>query len=123
MLIKIGRIGMKILDYREVKAEPVTDEGANGTTIRWLISQKENAPNFAMRLFEIEPGGNTPLHQHPWEHELFVLEGEGAVWSDGKEVAVKPGTAVFVPPNERHSFKNTGKETLKFLCMIPIEKK
>jgi len=114
---------MKILDYKEVKAEPVTDEGAHGATIRWLISQKENAPNFAMRFFELEPGGATPLHQHSWEHEVFILEGDGAVWNNGEEVGVKPGTAVFVPPNEKHSFRNPGKGILKFLCIIPIVEK
>ena len=52
-------------------------EGAKNTTIRWLIAEREGAPNFYMRLIEIGAGGNTPDHAHEWEHEVFILEGEG----------------------------------------------
>ncbi len=113
---------MKITHYTEIEASSVQEEGAQGVTIRWLISEVDGAPNFAMRLFEVEPGGKTPLHVHSWEHEVFVLNGEGVVWKEGNEVKVRSGTAVYVPPDEKHCFKNTGTEKLKFLCFIPISK-
>ena len=47
---------MKIIDYKEVIAEVANMEGAKGVKVRWLISDKDKAPNFAMRLFEVEPG-------------------------------------------------------------------
>ena len=68
---------MKLANYKDVQLEDVNVEGAKGTKIRWLISQKDNAPNFAMRMFEVEPNGNTPFHLHTWEHEVFCLEGTG----------------------------------------------
>jgi len=111
---------VKIVHYQELPPEGVEAEGASGVTIRWLISDKDGAPRFAMRLFEVEPGGNTPLHTHETEHEVFILEGTGAVWRDGKEVPVDPGTAVFVPPEERHCFYNRGEAVLKFICMVPV---
>ena len=111
---------MKVLNYEEMAARPVTMEGANGVTIRWLIAKEDGAPNFAMRLFEIEPGGNTPLHTHASEHEVFILDGEGAVWKEGEEIPVGPGTAIFVPPDEEHCFKNKGPGTLRFICMVPV---
>jgi quercetin dioxygenase-like cupin family protein len=110
---------MKILQVQDVVAEPVTTEGAQGVTIRWLITKKDGAPGFAMRLFEIAPGGRTPLHTHANEHEVFVLEGEGWVWREGKDVPLKPGNAVFVPGGERHCFTNTGRSAFKFLCLVP----
>jgi len=113
---------MKIKHYTEVEASPVQTEGANGVTIRWLISESDGAPNFAMRLFEVKPGGQTPLHAHSWEHEVYILNGKGVVWKEGNEVEVQPGTAVFVPSDEKHCFRNTGKEKLQFLCLIPIVK-
>jgi len=75
-----------------------------------------------MRLFEIEPGGNSPLHNHPWEHEVFILEGEGVVFDGAKATPSKADNVIFIPPEERHQFKNTGKKLLKFLCLIPYSK-
>ena len=113
---------MKIAHYTGIEASQVKEEGAQGVTIRWLISETDGAPNFAMRLFEVESGGQTPLHSHSWEHEVYILNGEGVVWKEGNEVAVRSGTAVYVPQNEKHCFKNTGRERLQFLCLIPISK-
>jgi len=67
---------MKIADYKEIKAEPVDFEDAKDVKVRWLISDKDKAPNFAMRLFEVGPGRHSPLHTHNWEHEVFILEGD-----------------------------------------------
>lgn len=85
-----------------------------------LIAREDGAPNFAMRLFEIAPGGQTPLHIHSNEHEVFVLEGEGTVWREGKDVPIPPGTAVFVPGGEKHCFKNSGNAAFRFLCLVPV---
>jgi len=113
---------MDIKYYKDVGARPVDIEGAKEVKVRWLISQKEGAPNFAMRLFEVGPGGYSPLHTHNWEHEVFVLEGEGVAADGEKETQIKSGTVVYVAPEEKHQFKNTGSDTLKFLCLIPIKK-
>ncbi len=110
---------MKILNYDVMTPSKVDDKEAKGVTIRWLISKEDGAENFAMRFFEIEPGGKTPLHRHKHEHEVFIIEGEGVVWKEGNEVSIKPGTAVFVPPEEKHCFINNSQNKLKFICLIP----
>ena len=111
---------MKILNYRDMDPDPVHMEGAEGVTVRWLVAKEDGAPNFAMRLFEVAPGGRTPLHMHDPEHEVFVMKGSAAVWREGEEVPVKEGTAIFVPPNEKHCFINKGETVLRFLCMVPV---
>jgi len=65
---------MKIFQYQNVEAKDA-DEGTSKLRVRWLITKEIGAKNFAMRLFEMEPGGYSPLHSHPWEHEVFILEG------------------------------------------------
>jgi len=113
---------MKHFHYDEIENEEVP-QPAEGVKVRWLIDEEKGAPNFAMRLFEVEPGGSTPYHTHDWEHEVFILEGEGvAVKEDGTEESVVPWDVVFVEPNERHNFMNTGEDNLRFLCLIPIKK-
>ncbi len=111
---------MKTLHYTEMDPMPVTVDNVEGVTIRWLIAQKDGAPNFAMRLFEVAPGGGTPLHTHDWEHEVFILKGQGVVWKAGEEVPVTEGTAIYVEPKEEHCFKNNGDSVFQFLCMVPV---
>lgn len=108
----------KVFHYDAVKAKDV-EEGCSKVRVRWLITKEMGAKNFAMRLFEIDLAGFTPLHRHNWEHEVFILEGEGAIFDGKKATPFKVGDVIFVPPNERHQFKNTGKDLLKILCLIP----
>jgi quercetin dioxygenase-like cupin family protein len=96
-------------------------EGAKKVKIRWLVAAKDGAPNFAMRMFEVEPGGFTPYHSHEWEHENYILEGEGLLTTEDEEIPFKPGDILYVEPHMKHNYVNTGKTTLKFLCMIPHE--
>lgn len=114
---------MLLRNYKEANLEPVNIEGAQGVKVRWVISQKDGAPNFAMRVFELEPEGFTPHHKHDWEHEVFIKDGEGTLISEGKEYQFKTGDVIFVVPNELHQFKNTSDRKLEFLCLIPNEGK
>lgn len=110
---------MKVTHYEQVKSEPVEMEGADGCTVRWLIGDADGAPNFAMRQFEVAPGGHTPRHTHPYEHEVFVLEGEGVVYEGDTEHPLRTGDVVYVKPDEVHQFRNTSDAPIKFLCLIP----
>ena len=110
---------MKIEKSNNVSKSPVDVEGAKDVEIRWLISEKDGAENFAMRMFELQPGGHTPLHTHSQEHEVFVLEGEGTFVFEGQEHPFGAEYVVFVPPNTEHRFMNTGGTVLRMLCIIP----
>ena len=111
---------LKVKNYRDVEGEMFP--GAPGAKVRWVITEEDGAPTFALRVIEIAPGGSSPRHAHPYEHEVFTLAGEGAVWSEDGEVPMRPGDAVFVPPNEVHQFINKGDSTLQFICVIPLPK-
>lgn len=113
---------MVVKNYTAVPAEEVTMPGAKDVTIRWLLGQGSAAPNFYMRLFEVQPGGHSPYHSHPGEHEVFILEGRGRINARGGSFPVAAGTFALVEPNEEHQFENTGDGALKFLCLVPIEK-
>ena len=113
---------MKIAHYREIPPDPVGEEGAAGLTVRWVISDKDGAPNFSMRVFEVEPGGHSPYHKHPWEHEVFILEGSGSLVQGEEEFPLSKGDVIFIPPGEEHQLKNSSKETLEFICLIPNPK-
>jgi quercetin dioxygenase-like cupin family protein len=112
---------MKAYHYKDIENQDVP-EPAEKVKIRWLINEKQGAPNFAMRRFEVEPGGSTPYHTHPWEHEVYVLEGDAVAVSKKGENEIGPGSVILVEPNEEHNFVNTGNKPLVFLCMIPLQK-
>ena len=95
---------MKVVRSEEVPAQQVEAEGAQGTTVRWLISGPEGAPTFAMRVFEVGPGGNTPFHEHEWEHEVYILEGEAEVVSGAGAQALSAGDAVLILPGVWESY-------------------
>jgi quercetin dioxygenase-like cupin family protein len=110
---------MKVIHYEQIESSPVTTEGAVGCRIRCLVGEPDGAPSFSMRQFEVAAGGHTPQHAHAHEHEVFVLEGSGAVTEGETTHPLSPGTVVFVPPKTPHQFRNTGSGPLKFLCLIP----
>ena len=101
--------------YLDVAAEPVGDD----KSIRWVIGKPEGAPNFAMRVIEFQPGAVFETHQHPYEHEIFVLEGDGVAYGPGGEVDMRPGVVLYIPPNEPHGYRNAGEGMLRFVCVIP----
>jgi quercetin dioxygenase-like cupin family protein len=110
---------MKVSHYEQTPAKPVEMEGSAGCRVRWLVDEHDGAPTFAMRHFEVAPGGHTPRHFHDYEHEVFVLEGSGVVVEGDREHRLQAGDVVFVKPNEVHQFRNPGPAPLKFLCLIP----
>ena len=108
---------MKIAKYTDT--EPT--EELTGVLKREVITAEDGAPNFCMRVFEVEPESSTPSHAHDWEHEVFVLAGEGVVEGAGGKTPIGPDSVVFIAPNEHHCFINTGGETLRFICLIPLQ--
>jgi quercetin dioxygenase-like cupin family protein len=112
---------MKNASLKNIPADPVEMEGAKDCRMQLAISPRDGAPNFAMRVFEIAPGGHTPLHQHPYEHEIYVIEGQGTVWRDGKEMPIKPGDVLYIPAGEQHQFKTAADKPFKFICLIPAK--
>ena len=113
---------MKIKHKDDVTAQVPQHDGIKGVRMRAMITDKDGAENFALRVFEVEPHGNTPYHTHAWEHEVYVLKGSGNVKRENDSVEISEGMALFVEPNEIHSFV-AGDSGLSFICVIPSEQK
>ena len=64
----------------------------------------------------IIPTGRAPLHAHPHEEAVYILEGEGRLWL-GDEAAgeLRAGSVVFFPIGVRHTLENTGRADMKVL--------
>jgi quercetin dioxygenase-like cupin family protein len=107
---------MKIQNYRRVEGT----EAAPGVVMHVVAGPAEGAPNFVMRLFEIQPGSATPHHAHPWEHVMFVVAGRGVLKSGNTEKPLEEGDAMMVLPGEQHGVFNTGKDIMRVICIVPL---
>ena len=110
---------MKLIHYTEAAMKVFDDEKAKGVTGRVLIGKQAGAAHFCMRSFEVMPGGHTPHHTHPWEHEIFFHSGLAQVLINGEVFSAQPGMALYVAPHEEHQIRNAGNEPLVVVCLSP----
>jgi mannose-6-phosphate isomerase-like protein (cupin superfamily) len=100
-----------------VKPKTLERDGAHGVKVRYLVGRGEGATKFYLRQYNVNPGGNTSLDNHAYEHEVYILKGKARV-RVGKAInTVKAGDAIYIPSSVTHQFKNVGKEALVFLCV------
>ncbi len=113
---------MRLSRLEDVKKIKPDMEGAKDIYKQIPISGKDGSPNFSFRVFTVEPGGHTPLHNHPFEHLNYVIEGNGTVVSGDGERDLKKGDFVLVLPGETHQYKNASEtKSLLLLCAVPKE--
>jgi quercetin dioxygenase-like cupin family protein len=115
---------MFVVNFKEREELPVELPGSKNATMRWLVGKQDGARTYAMRFFEIKPGGIIPLHTHPEKHETFILEGEAKLLGSEGDAVAKKGDVVFVPPNQPHGYENThGSKVFRSIDVIPLLKK
>ena len=112
---------MIISELDKVDSVPVVYKEAKGASMRVLISPKEGWEGHVMREFELEPGGYTPKHCHPWPHINYIISGKGHLHFEGTDTEITAGSFAYVPANAEHQFKNLGTDKLKFICIVPEE--
>jgi len=105
-------------DYRAYRISP-------DSTNRLALIFEPKTANFSLtcciEIFDVD--GKTPPNRHKFAVEMFfVLKGEGMAICDGKEVAIRSGDTLLVPPTGIHEIHNTGIKRLYTLTlMIPNE--
>lgn len=102
------------------RAKPVTMDGADRVRMEILVGRADGAPNFAMRHFVVEPGGHTPHHQHDYEHEVVILEGNAEVRQGDEVERVGPGSVLLIEANRMHQLRNPGPGPMRFICLVPV---
>jgi quercetin dioxygenase-like cupin family protein len=66
------------------------------------------------------PGERVKRHRHPYEEAYYVIKGEGTMYMEGQgEIELRPGRAVYIPPETIHGQVNTSEDTdLWVLCSL-----
>ena len=76
-----------------------------GGLYTWLAKAEDTAGTFLLCEVEMAGGKVTPLHTHPADESLFLLEGEILMHLDGRESVVSTGGLALAPRGVPHAFK------------------
>jgi quercetin dioxygenase-like cupin family protein len=107
------------IEPRPYKA-PTHPGGFAGVT-RYVLADQLPA-GFALRYFELEPGGYSTLEKHHHVHLVIVLRGVGKALVGDAVFELRPLDAVYVPPTAPHRWVNEGPEPFGFLCPVDSER-
>ncbi len=110
-----------LVNTTNVPIEVLDKKGAEKTQVQYLVDDRQGSDRFALRLYIVQKGGHTPLDQHPYEHHVYVMSGEGLLRQSKQPNAslrtLKAGDTLFIPSNAIHQFSNNKDEPFTFLCV------
>ncbi len=112
---------MIVSHKNEVEGKTVVRDDLKNVVKKTLVGPEQGWEGWVMRLFELGPGGYTPLHKHPWPHINYVVKGPGIIHLDGKDHRVEEGAFAFLPAGKVHQFRNPGQGDIAIICIVPEE--
>ena len=93
----------------------VADSGPWGAFHKHLGGATPATADVLSGVVELKPGSEPhPPHQHPDEEFLYVIEGSGTWFLNGKEIPAKKGDVLYTAPNDLHGIKAAPSSTLRF---------
>ncbi len=93
----------------------------DNTILRELLHGKRESLKLHWSLAHatLKPGKKSLLHRLKKSSEIYyILEGEGIMHIDGESEKVQKHQLIYIPPNSKQYIENTGKNELKFLCIV-----
>ncbi|MDQ6710394.1 MAG: cupin domain-containing protein [Candidatus Dormibacteraeota bacterium] len=108
------------IDERRIRPTMMDEERVTPTlmgerSFRVLVSPEVGCRQMT-QFTGVIPTGRAPLHAHPHEEAVYILEGHGRLWIDEEPAGeLRPGSVVFFPIGVRHTLENTGDADLKVL--------
>ncbi len=116
------KISPIVVDERDVARDGWDDPRRGRLHWRTLFSQGATpTQGITCGVAELAPGDRLERHRHAPAEVYYVVAGEGIVFLEGEEVAVKPGAAVFIPGMAEHGVRQTGAATLRFFYAFAVD--
>jgi len=94
--------------------------GHHGGALSKALVSEENSGSKRIdyRISSYEPMAYVEDHVHLVQEQIYhVLKGEGILTLNDEKKLMREHDYVYIPPGVRHSFSNTGLETLVFLVI------
>jgi quercetin dioxygenase-like cupin family protein len=112
----------QVFQWDNSKTRMYQNTETNQVSETWLIGKAEGAQNFAFRYYQISPGGHSREEQHPYDHGMLILQGQGEVLLGNEVKPISRGDIVYIAPDLLHQVRNTSNDPLGFICVIPAHR-
>jgi len=127
---------MQVLNWKDcedVKIEKFPYRGktydVRGISVRWLSKHGDDGsgyPEYGLRFFTAQPGGEIPIHNHFYHQTMYILSGafECCAYDPKSDevvekVTCRAGDTIYIPSMEPHGMRNlSDTEPAAFLCCI-----
>ncbi|PKL11579.1 MAG: cupin [Spirochaetae bacterium HGW-Spirochaetae-8] len=103
----------------EIEKKIIENPAMKGVVKQVLIGPEQGWKDYVMRLFTLSKGGYAPRHTHPWQHIMYVVEGEGKLFMNGIDYPLVAGSVSYVPAEVEHQVMNAGDAKFVFICIVP----
>lgn len=84
---------------------------------RYLVTDEVGCRDVTQFRGDIAPG-RAPDHSHVYNEVIYVLEGEGALHTDGEDAPVNAGSCIHLPAYLLHSLENSGDSTMRIVAVF-----
>lgn len=97
---------------RAVRPDPQKRKEMGDRFYQVLAGKRQGASQLTQFIGEI-PKSKAPAHHHNYEEALWVLAGEGRMWTGESSAEVKAGSIIYLPKGRKHSLECTSDPGLR----------
>lgn len=92
----------------------------DGTLLRELLhpAKQPLELRYSLAHAAVAVGCTSTPHALKTSEVYYILDGQGTMHIDEESRSVKPGDAIYIPPNSRQYISNTGNIPLTFICIV-----
>jgi len=107
---------MKLISFNEV----ASFEAGDKTLIKEILNPSilGQSINYSLAMAELDLGATSVPHQLKSSEVYHIIQGQASALIEGKQIQMGIGDTLYIAPNEIQSIKNTGTDTLQFLCIV-----
>jgi quercetin dioxygenase-like cupin family protein len=110
---KVTETKIKYLD--DVK--PTATAAMSNATLLKMITPKTHGTKYSFNVMRLQPGGVVAVQDHPEEHCILVLSGEGRVLLNEHWFSISQGGFAHIPAGMVHSFENLSSAQVDILIL------
>ncbi len=100
--------------FRTVREDDSKPIATGDRTFKLLVNENIGARRVTQFVGLIPPG-RAPMHYHTYEEAIYIIEGEGRVWTEAGDAVFKSGSSIYLPRTVRHCLENTGSSNIRLL--------
>lgn len=93
--------------------ENVSAREAMGERFYQVLTSSERGASEITQFIGMIPKSRSAPHRHLYEETLYILSGEGFMWTESRRAYVKQGDIIYLPRKQLHSLECTAPEGMR----------